>query len=163
MLRGDSMKLNPRRCAAIAAMLLAVPFTLAEEESRWFSSFERVQVAPVDRSDTTSLVDGGTVETDGFAELVFSFAGEFKEGVPDSGTVGALLIPDIDVFQYLLRNEGQLVFPLEVKYDIAKGLSGAIFISPQQTAKVAFPRYRVFFYNETTSGVSVSLFIYRTR
>ena len=134
----------------------------AAEPTNWFVSFERVQVAPVARSDTGQLVEAGTIDTDGFSELVFSLGGEFKEIVPESGTVGALLIPDLEVFQYLLRNEGHIVFPLEAKVQIG-GRPGAVFISEQQTAKVAFARYRVYFYNETTSGASVSLFVYRTR
>ncbi len=134
----------------------------AAEQTRWFVSFERVQVAPVQRSDTTQLIEAGIIETDGFTDLVFSLGGEFKEAVPRSGTVGALLIPDVEVFDYLLRNEGHIVFPLEAKVEIG-GQPGAIFVSEQQTAKVAFSRYRVYFYNETTSGATVSLFVYRTR
>ena len=143
-------------------LLLAVAMVHAADETKWFVSFERIQVAPVDRSDTTQLVEAGIIETDGFSDLVFSLAGEFKEGIPKSGTVGVVLIPDIDVFTYLLRNEGEFVFPLEAKVEI-RDPSSAIFISDQQRAEVAFPRYRVYLYNETTSGATVSLFVYRTR
>ena len=125
--------------------------THAAGPTNWFVSFQRVQVAPVSRSDTTQLYEAGTIDTDGFAELVFSLGGEFKEA-----------IPDVEVFDYLLRNEGHIVFPLEARVEIG-GQPGAIFISEQQTAKVAFARYRVYFYNETTSGANVSLFVYRTR
>ena len=119
-------------------------------------------MAPVARSDTTQLVEAGTIETDGFSELVFSLGGEFKEAVPTSGTVGAILIPDHEVFEHLLLTEGHIVFPLEAQASIS-GQTGAIFISEQQTARIAFPRYRVYMYNETTSGANVSLFVYRTR
>jgi hypothetical protein len=41
--------------------------------------------------------------------------------------------------------------------------TGAIFVSDQVVVNVAFPSYRIYFYNETTSGASVSLFVYRRR
>ena len=108
------------------------------------------------------LVDAGTIRTDGFSELVFSIGGEFKENVPDSGTIGVLLIPDEEVFDHLLRSESEFAFPLEIKTQIGK-LQRAIFISEQHTARVAFPAYRVYLYNETTSAARVSIFIYRNR
>ena len=140
----------------------AVLPSVAAEETHWFVSIERVNVAPIKRSDVSQLIEVGIVETDGFSELVFSLGGEFKEGVPTEGRVGAILIPDIDVALHLLRNEGEFVFPLEAIYEVSP-LKAALFMSEQITAKVAFPRYRVFLYNETTSGATVSLFIYRTR
>lgn len=148
------------RCLVLSLLLLALPFAVAEESA--FVSFERIQVAPVSRSDTARWVDAGTIETDGYKELVFSLGGEFKESVPNSGRVGAILVPDNDVFDYLLRNEGEVAFPLEAKVQISQ-LKNAIFISDQQVARIAFPRYRVFLYNETSSGAVVSLFVYRTR
>jgi hypothetical protein len=134
----------------------------AEFDSHWFVSFDSANLPPVERKNTTQLLEIGSIDTDGFSELVFSLGGEFKEGVPSSGRLGAVLIPDIDLFDYLLRNEGEFVFPLEVTYEVGP-LNSAIFISPQQSAMVAFPRYRVYLYNETTSGASVVLYVYRTR
>jgi hypothetical protein len=144
----------------LAATLLGGPLFAASEN--WFVSFERIDVPPVARSNTTQLVDVGTFATDGFSELVFSLGGEFNEGIPTSGVVGAILIPDIEMFDYLLRSEGQFIFPLEVTVG-ADRVVEAIFVSEQQTARVAFPSYRVYLYNETTSGASVNLYIYRTR
>jgi len=152
-----------RLILSIATVLVLTCATgIAAEDSKWFVSFERIQVPPVKRSDTTQLIDAGTIDTDGFSELVFSLGGEFKEAIPDSGTVGVVLIPDIEAFTYLLQNEGEFVFPLEAKVKI-KDLKSAIFVSEQQTVKVAFPRYRAYLYNETDSGAVVSLFVYRTR
>jgi hypothetical protein len=148
--------------ARCLVLLVLTPALAQSADRSWFVAFERVAVAPVARSNTTQLIDAGTVDTDGFSELVFSLGGEFKEGIPETGTVGAILIPDREPFLYLLRNEGKIVFPLEVRADIASQRD-AIFVSPAQTAKIAFPRYRVFLYNETASGASVGLFVYRTR
>jgi hypothetical protein len=146
----------------VAGLMLAGAVPVAAEDTSWFVSLERNLVAPVKRGDANRLVEAGTIETDGFSELIFSLGGEFKEAIPESGTVGAVLIPDIDAFIYLLRSEGEFVFPLEAKVEI-RNLSSGIFVSEQQRARVAFPRYRVYLYNETTSGAMVSLFVYRTR
>ena len=146
---------------AIGVTILS-PDAGAAGESGWFVSFERVFVPPVQRDDVGQLVDAGTISTDGFSELVFSIGGEFKENVPDHGTIGVLLIPDKDMFEHLLRSEAEFAFPLEIKTEIGK-LQKAIFISEQQTARVAFPAYRVYLYNETPSAARVSVFIYRNR
>ena len=146
----------------VAGAVSLLPLALAADETKWFVPFERIAVANVARSDTTQLVEAGVIDTDGFSDLVFSLGGEFKDGPPEGGRVGALLIPDLPPFQYLLRNEGQIVFPLEVIYT-AKNPQSPIFVSEQQTARVAFPRYRVFMYNETGSAAVVSLYVYRIR
>lgn len=133
------------------------------ESPSWFVAFEGINVPQgIQRNDVTQLIDGGSITTDGFSELVFSFGGEFKEGIPASGTLGAILLPDEELVEYLLRNEGHFVFPLEVKFDV-QGLNSHVFLSEQQTAKIGFPRYRVYFYNGTHSAATVSLFVYRNR
>jgi hypothetical protein len=147
----------------LSCLVISLTVTATQADDGWFRSFPRNQVPFVERSNTTQLVEIGTIDTDGFSDLVISFGGEFKEGIPTSGVVGVLLIPDEEVFQYLLRSEGKFVFPLEARYEVQGESESAIFISEQQTAKVAFPRYRIYMYNETTSGATVSLFIYRTR
>jgi hypothetical protein len=142
--------------------VLFAPEAGAASDSQWYVSFRDVFVPPVERENVSQLVDVGTIETDGFSDLVFSMGGEFKEKVPSSGTVGAILIPDIDMFDHLLRTEAEFAFPLEVKAQIGN-LNSAIFISEQQTARIAFPAYRVYMYNETGSAARVSLHVYRTR
>jgi hypothetical protein len=152
-----------RRSLTALILVLAVaalPVAGADDDS-WFVAFKRIQVQPVDKADTGQLELAGTIDTDGFTDLVFSLGGEFKEGIPKAGLVGAILIPDTEVAVHLLENEGYIPFPLEVNYN-TNGLQRTVFISDQQTAKVAFPRYRVYFYNETDSGATMSLFVYRT-
>jgi len=91
-----------------------------------------------------------------------SIAGEFKEAVPRSGTVGVILIPDITPFTYLLQQEGKIVFATEVMVAIG-GQPSAIFYSEAVPAKVAFPAYRIYLYNDTTSAAAVNVYIYRVR
>jgi hypothetical protein len=144
-----------------ATFLIATP--ARAEGASWFVSFEGIEVGTgTSRNSVTQLVDAGSIETDGFSELVFSFGGEFKGPVPASGMIGAILLPDEEIFDYLLRNEGHFAFPLEVKFSV-QGLKTHVFLSQQQTAKIGFPRYRIYLYNETSTAASVSLFVYRTR
>lgn len=144
----------------LAAVAAALP--IAAEESAWFVLLPSVPVPPIPKADTQRLLDGGVIETDGFAQLTFSFGGEFKDSVPASGRLGAILVPDDPRILHLLRNEGQIVFAVEVKFSVGPN-QNAIFVSEQQTQRVAFPRYRVFFYNETGSTATVVLSVYRSR
>ena len=145
---------------ATAALVLTPP--LSAEDSPWFVTIPLTTITPVARNETQRLFDGGTIQTDGFAQMTFSFAGEFKEGVPQSGRIGALLVPDDSRVLQLLRAEGQIIFAVEVKFQV-KPNQGTIFVSDQQTERIAFPRYRVFFYNETGSTAAVSLSVYRSK
>jgi len=146
---------------ALLALVLAASPLLAED-SAWFVSIPPVTVGPVPRAETHRLLEGGVIETDGFAQMTFSFGGEFKDAIPSSGRIGALLVPDDPKILHLLHSEGQIVFAVEVTYKVVPG-KDAIFVSEQQTQRVAFPRYRVFFYNETHSTALVSLSVYRSR
>ena len=146
--------------ALLAVLVTASP--LFADDSAWFVSVPPLSVSPVPRAETHRLQEGGVVETDGFAQMTFSFGGEFKDAVPSTGRIGALLVPDDPKILHLLRSEGQIVFAVEVLYKVVPG-QHAIFVSEQQTQRVAFPRYRVFFYNETGSTATVSLSVYRSR
>lgn len=146
----------------LAAVGLVLALPLAAQESAWFVSVPTLPVPPIPRGDTQRLLDGGTIETDGFAQMTFSFGGEFKDAVPTSGRIGAILVPDDPRILQLLQREGQVVFAVEVTYKVT-GSRNPIFVSEQQTHRVAFPRYRVFFYNETNSTATVSLNVYRSR
>ena len=145
---------------SLAVALMPSPAPQAHDED-WLVAFEAIFVPPVRRDDVTQLVDAGTIETDGFTRLIFSFGGEFKSAVPREGRVGVILLPDADLVDAMLRNEGEFIFPLEVQAPIQE-LRSAIFIAEQQEAKVAFGRYRVYMYNETSSGAKVWLYVYRT-
>jgi hypothetical protein len=126
----------------------------------WFVEFDYQVVPPVQRKETTQLIEAGSIETDGFKELVFSLGGEFKQSVPNSGKVGVILLPDMDPFNFLLDTEGEFVFPLEVSVEVN---GDRMFISEHHVARVAFPRYRAFLYNETSATATVALYIYRSR
>jgi hypothetical protein len=150
-------------CPLVLAIVLSVEIAPAAAESPWFVALPGHTVAPISRSEVALLYDAGVVETDGFRDMVISFGGEFKEGPPTSGRVGAILIPDHEITRHLLQNEGVFVFPTEIVYSVGKGLQGNFFMSASQDARIAFPRYRVYLYNETDSAASMSVFVYRSR
>ena len=145
--------------AGLTLLPIAAPPALAEEGG-WFVEFEGFNVPPVQRDKVTQLVEIGTIDTDGFTDLALSIGGEFREVAPTSGRIGALLIPDIPSHVFLLEKEGQFVFPLEVSVLIQ---GQRLFVSEPHNVRVAFPRYRVYLYNETRSTALVKLYAYRSR
>ncbi len=125
------------------------------------TTLEDVLVPPVRRSDTTHLVDAGTVTTEGFAAVVVTLLGEVKGQLARAGTVGAVLLLDDSRVQRALDERGQFLMPSEVKApDVAPGT--AYFASQPARFTVAYPRYRVLLYNETDRTVSVTVHAYKT-
>jgi hypothetical protein len=120
-----------------------------------------VIVPPVSPKDTVRLIQGGLVDSDGFANMVLSLQGAIKGEVYRSGTVGVFLLPDEENVVKVFEEKGLMQFPVEVA---ASGVSGAApyFASPQGRALIGFPRYRTYFYNTTDKTVTVNLYTYMT-
>jgi hypothetical protein len=123
--------------------------------------FEDITVAPVERDETTRLVEAGVLETEGFPNVVLSLHGVVQGHVGRVGTVGVILIPDETTIQEAFRELGVMHFYLEAT---AGGVSSKTpyFASNQPRYTVAFPRYRVLMYNTTDKTVSANLFAYLT-
>jgi hypothetical protein len=122
---------------------------------------EDVTVPPVERNDTTRLVDAGVIETEGFPTVVLSLHGVVKGHVGRVGAVGVLLIPLEETIQEAFREQAVMHFYLETA---AEGVSSKTpyFASRQPRYTVAFSRYRVLLYNTTDKTVSVNLYAYLT-
>ncbi len=120
-----------------------------------------VVVPPVAPKETTRLIEGGVLTTDGFTNMVLSLSGQIKGEVVRAGSVGAILVPDEEPVVRAFDEKGQLQFSLEVT---AAGVSGAspYFASNQPRLQVGFPRYRVYFFNTSDKTVTVNLFAYLT-
>jgi hypothetical protein len=125
------------------------------------TALREITVAPVSPKDTTRLIAGGTLVTDGFSDMVLSMTGQIKGEVFRPGIVGAILVPDEEQVTRAFDEKGQIQFPLEVS---AAGVSAAspYFASNQPRFNVAFPRYKVWFYNTSDKTVTVSLYAYLT-
>ena len=120
-----------------------------------------VIVSPVARADTTSLVDAGTVATDGFTHVVLSLRGEVQGKLAKEGKVGAILLPDEEPVVRTFQQAGQFQFPLEVASPVRSADRG-YFASPPARHPLAFPVYRVLLYNETDRSVEADLYAYLT-
>jgi hypothetical protein len=120
-----------------------------------------VIVPPVSPSETTRLVEAGTLRTAGFAHVVLSLHGQVKGSVNKAGMVGAILIPDTQTVQEAFRELGVIHFPLEVT---ATGVSSATpyFASSQPRHQIGFEAYRVFLYNTSDKTVTVNVYGYLT-
>jgi DNA-binding beta-propeller fold protein YncE len=120
---------------------------------------KEVTVPPVALKDSARWVDGGTVQPDGFSQMVLSLSGQIKGEVLKPGSVGAVLLPDEEPVIRAFDERGELQFSLEVT---ASGVSPAspYFASNQPRYQVGFPRYRIYFYNTADKAVTVNLFAY---
>ena len=152
-----------RRYALLAAAFVAVASARAQEISSTaaFTALPMTQVSPVHRSEYTNLVEGGILDTDGWTYLVLNLAGEMKGTVP-GGNIGVILIPDRQLFRRAFQTLGVLPASLEMIVPLAAG-TPPYFLARQQRFEIGFPRYRIYYYNETGQGATVNLFAYRTR
>ncbi len=123
-----------------------------------FAAIEDVLVPPASREHMTRLIAGGTLATDGFGTVVLSLAGVFRGRLTHAGAVGAILVPETGPIAQVLQEKGALQFPLEVKATTTATF--AYFSSDQPRHVVAFPRYRVYFYNDTATTATVNLYAY---
>jgi hypothetical protein len=119
-----------------------------------------VLVPPVGRDDSTQLITGEVLETDGFSRVVVSLFAEVKGRVLRPGQAGAILIPDEAPVLTAFREESLLAFPLEVAAPVTS--ASAYVSSEPRELTVAFPRYRVYFYNTSDRTVGVHLYGYLT-
>ena len=118
--------------------------------------FDPVNVTTVRKSETTRLVPGGTLETEGFTSVVLSLAGEIKGTVPEPSAVGVLLLPDEDIVAEAFAL-GTLVLPTEIRAKIPQESHPYASAKPKRI-DVAFPRYKVYFYNTGPRTVEAQLF-----
>jgi len=122
---------------------------------------EKVVVPPVGRADTTGLIQADPALTDGFTDVVLNLEGEIKGGQFSPGAVGAVLLPDEDPVLRALKEEGLYLFPLEITAHPTP-TGPRTFSAETVRSIVGFPRYRIFFYNQTDRTAEVSLYLYLT-
>jgi hypothetical protein len=122
-------------------------------------ALREIVIPPVNPKDTVRLIQGSTIDTDGFAYMVLSLQGQIKGEVYRAGTVGAFLLPDEEPIVKVFDEKGVMQFAQEVS---APGVSGAApyFASNQPRSQIGFSRYRTYFYNSSDKTVTVNLFVY---
>ena len=124
-------------------------------------AYRQLTVPPVDPSDTTRLVDGGRLVSDGFPAVVLSLHGEVKGSVQKPGSVGAMLVPEEPAIQDAFNQVGLVHFALRVTAPhVSPGTP--FFASDQPRYTIGFQQYRVLLFNTTDKTVTVDLFAYLT-
>ena len=124
---------------------------------------EPVTIPPfISPREVNRLISGGTLELDRYPAVVLSLVGQTKGQVGKPGSVGAILLPDVETVQEAYDQRGEFLFPLEVAAASVAG-SSPFFASTQPRYALAFPRYRVLFYNTSDRTVTVNLFAYLTQ
>jgi len=120
-----------------------------------------VVVPPVNPKETTRLIQGGVVESDGFTAMVLGLQGQIKGEVYRAGTVGVFLLPDEEPIVKVFEEKGLMQFVTDINAAVVSGAS-PYFASSSSRTQIAFPRYRTYFYNTSDKTVTVNLFAYLT-
>jgi len=132
------------------------------ERSEALVGLRGLMVPPIERSETTNLIDAGTIETDGYSHMTLNLVVELKGSASKPGVIGVLLLPDIEPFGRAWRVLG--LVPASVDFTVpATPAGGSYVMAEQQTLEVGFPRYRVLLYNTTGTSATAAFFAYRTR
>jgi hypothetical protein len=126
-----------------------------------FVSFKDVTVPPVAPTETTRLINAGTLGTSGLPKVVLSLQGKTAASVLKAGRVGAILVPDEEPIQQALAEKDEIQFPLEVSAAVPVG-DKAYFASGQPYLQTGFPQYRVLLWNTTDRTVTVNVYAYLT-
>jgi hypothetical protein len=151
--------------ATALALLLPAGHAQTLQESSDSSAMVMVrglEVPPVRRDDPTALIDAGVIECDGYNYLVLNLAGEVKGEIRSGGSVGAILIPDVNPYDRAFQELRLVPAAVELDAALAPGKS-PYFVARQKRFEVGFSRYRVLLYNETSSAVTVVFSAYRAR
>lgn len=123
--------------------------------------FPGITVSPVRPTDTTRLINAGTLVTDGWEYVVLSLVGSTRGETLHPGAVGAMLIPDEDPITRAFFEDGDVLLSLELEAHPEPG-PPAFFASEATRQTVAFPRYQILLYNTTDKSVTVTLYAYLT-
>ena len=126
-----------------------------------FTAVRDLVVSTVSPKDTVRMIQGGTVEGDGFTDMVLGLQGQIKGQIGRAGAVGVFLLPDEPSIVSAFEEKGLMQFAIEVT---AAGVSdkSTYFASPANQSPIGFPRYRTYFYNTTDKSVTVNLYAYLT-
>jgi len=122
---------------------------------------EKVVVPPVGRQYTTELIQADPALTDGFTDVVLNLEGEIKSDQFTPGAVGAVLLPDDEPVLRAFKEEGQWLFPLEITARPSPA-GPRTFSAETVRTLIGFPRYRIYFYNETDHTAELTLYLYLT-
>lgn len=155
------MRVTNSICFVLSVILLfGLLSSVASAQADALIEKRGIVVNPVDRSQIESLVDAGTIDTQGYSDLVLNMAGLPSVHPRQGGVIGAILIPDIPPFDEAFKKWGILPAIIEMTAEIKAGETS--FVAKQKRFDVGFPRYRLLLYNTTDSNMTVAFFAYRT-
>ncbi len=160
------LRRRPASSLLLGSLLAAMTATIAQAQVAFeyegsLAAVRHVVVPPVVRTQTTQLVDGGVFDCDGYKSVVLNLAGEVKDPVIHAGKIGAILVPEVDPFVRAFEQLNLLPVTIEIDVNVKPGT--AYYMAEPKRADIGFPRYHVYFYNETGGAVSASFFAYRGR
>jgi len=107
-------------------------------------------------ADAAHFTEAGAIDCAGFTFVTLSLGGALR-GAGQSAVVGVVLVPDVPEVLEALRTYGVLQFPLKVEAAVSTAPSG-LFSSEPKTLRLAFPRYRVYFYNSAPRTADAAVY-----
>lgn len=107
---------------------------------------------------TQRLIAGGVLESADFTSVVLSLGGFVEGAQPDPATIGLVLVPDEDFVVEALK-EGVYLFPIEVTMQIPQESLPYVATRPE-AHQLAFPRYRIYYYNTGPRTVKAQLYAF---
>ena len=122
-----------------------------------FAQIHENVVAPADPADAINLILAGTLDARGFRSAVLSVAGQIKSNYPGEGTVGALLVPDTAFIRRAFEEDGETLLSLRVEARVDSE-NQDYFAASQPPHQLAFPSYKVYFFNTTERPATVFLY-----
>lgn len=122
----------------------------------FFRSFSEDSLPPTSKAEVRRWKDFGTLDTRGIAELVLTLTVVTdRNTITRPGKVGVVLLPDTGAIVRAKEEESQLLLAIE-SAALITGPSKLTYASTPVRALVAFPSYRVYFYNETDANVKLN-------
>ncbi|HEX4440446.1 MAG TPA: hypothetical protein VH854_10280, partial [Thermoanaerobaculia bacterium] len=132
------------------------------EQSDALIGLRGLMIPPIERLETTNLIDAGTIDTDGYTHVTLNLAAELKGHASKRGVIGVMLIPDVQPFEKAYRILGWV--PTSFDFVVVATPAGSSYLmAEQRTFEVGFPRYRALLYNSTGTSATVAFFAYRTK
>src|SRR5690242_14827510 len=100
------------------------------EKSEELIGLRGLMIPPIERSETTNLIDAGVIETDGYTHMTLNLAAELKGHAAKKGVIGVILIPDVGPFHHVYRTLG--LIPASVEFVAGASPGGSSYVMAEQ-------------------------------
>ncbi len=122
-----------------------------------FEVFEKMLITLTGRREATRLIPGGVLNTRGFSKMDITIMGLVKGKNRQAAEVGAILIPDVPFAREAFNEEEVLLAGMEISTKVS-GAKTFYFSTEPKSFRIAFPRYRIYYFNDGERAVQVQTY-----